>query len=77
MPFRPLCHVRSALKKTSVQDFNCFSIMFYYISSTTYQKIGDLYCPVHIQFNFAWCAPPKSLTFRRPSSSSTAVEAVP
>jgi len=32
-----------------VQDFNSFSIMFYYIiSSTTYQKIGDLFCPVHI-----------------------------
>ena len=22
--------------------------MFYYIFSTTYQKIGDLFCPVHI-----------------------------
>ena len=26
--------------------FNYFSIMFYYIISTTYQKIGDLFCPV-------------------------------
>ena len=25
---------------------NLFSIMFYYIFSTTYQKIGDLVCPV-------------------------------
>ena len=32
----------------SMQDFNSFSIMFYYIISTTYQKIGDLFCPVHI-----------------------------
>ena len=23
-----------------------FSIMFYYIFSTTYQKIGDLFCPI-------------------------------
>jgi hypothetical protein len=28
--------------------FNSFPIMFYYIISTTYQKIGDLFCPVHI-----------------------------
>ena len=31
-----------------MQDFNSFSIMFYYIISATYQKIGDLFCPVHI-----------------------------
>ena len=31
-----------------MQDFNSFSLMFYYIISTTYQKIGDLFCPVHI-----------------------------
>ena len=30
---------------SGVQDFNSFSIMFYYIISTTYQKIGDLFCP--------------------------------
>ena len=42
------CPVRSALKRTPVQDFNSFSIMFYYIISTTYQKIGDLFCPIHI-----------------------------
>ena len=35
-------------KRTPMQDFNSFSILFYYISSTTYQKIGDLFCPVHI-----------------------------
>ena len=31
-----LCPARSALKRTPVQDFNHFSIMFYYIISTTY-----------------------------------------
>ena len=36
------------LKSTPLQDFNYFSIMFYYVISTTYQKIGDLFCPVHI-----------------------------
>ena len=43
-----LCPVKSALKRTPVQDFNSFSIMFYYIFSTTYQRIGDLFWPVHI-----------------------------
>ena len=33
---------------SAMQDFNSFSIMFYYIISTTYQKIGDLFCPVYI-----------------------------
>ena len=33
---------------TPVQDFNYFLIMFYYIISTTYQKIGDLFSPVDI-----------------------------
>ena len=42
------CPVRSALKRTPVQDFNSFSIMFYNIISTTYQKIGDLFCPANI-----------------------------
>ena len=37
-----LCPVRSDLKRTPVQDFNSFSVMFYYIISTTYQKIEDL-----------------------------------
>ena len=31
-----------------MQDFNSFSITFNYIISTTHQKIGDLFCPVHI-----------------------------
>ena len=39
----------SLQKKTPEQNFNSFSIIFYYcIISTTYSKIGDLYCPVHI-----------------------------
>ena len=42
------CPVSSALKRTPVQDFNSFSMMFYYIITTTYQKIGDLFCPVPI-----------------------------
>lgn len=42
------CPVRSALKRTPMQDFYHFPMIFYYISSTTYQKIGDLFCPVHI-----------------------------
>ena len=40
--------VRSAFKRTPVQDNYKFSIMFYYIISTTYQKIGDLFCSLHI-----------------------------
>ena len=40
------CPVGSAIKRIPLQDFNSFSIMFYYIISTTYQKIGDLFCPV-------------------------------
>ena len=28
------------------QDFNSFSIRFYYIFSTTYQRFRDLFCPV-------------------------------
>ena len=31
-----------------MQDFNSFSITFNYIISATHQKIGDLFCPVHI-----------------------------
>ena len=41
----------SALKRTPVQGFNSFSIMLYYLFSTTYQRIGDLFCPV-IFLNF-------------------------
>ena len=46
---------RPALIKTPMQDFDSFSIMFYYINSTIYQKIGDLCCPVHILWTFAQC----------------------
>ena len=37
------CPVRSALKRTPLQDLNSFSIMF-----STYQKIEDLFCPVFV-----------------------------
>ena len=43
-----LCPVRPALKRMPVQDFNPFSIMFFHIISTTYQRIGDLFWPVYI-----------------------------
>ena len=48
--------VRSALKRTPVQDFNSFSIIFYYIISTTiYQKIGDLFClAIFLDFCTVW-----------------------
>ena len=39
--------VRTVLKRTPVQDFNSFFIMFYYIIrfiTTIYQKNGDLFC---------------------------------
>ena len=42
------CTVRSALKRSPVQDVNSFSILFCQIISTTYQKIGDLFYTVHI-----------------------------
>ena len=45
--------VRSALKKTPVQDFNSFFIMFYYIISTTYQKIGRPILPCSYFWTFA------------------------
>ena len=38
-----------------MQDFNSFSILFYYIISTTYQKIGDLFCLViFLDFRTVW-----------------------
>ena len=43
-----VCPVRLALKSTSMQDFNYFPLVMYYIISTTYQKIGDLFWSVHI-----------------------------
>ena len=49
------CPVRSALKRTPVQDFNSSSIMVYNIITTTYQKIGDLFCPVQISGLSAVC----------------------
>ena len=50
-----LCPVRSTLKRTPVQDFKSVSIMFYYIISTTYQKIGGLFCPViFLDFCTVW-----------------------
>ena len=39
------CPVKSALKRTPVQDFKSYSIMFNNIISNTNQKIGDLFCP--------------------------------
>ena len=43
-----LCPIGSALKRTPMQDFNSFSIIFYCIIITTYQKIGGLFCLFHI-----------------------------
>ena len=45
-PFHPFWQM--ALKRTPEQDFTSFSIMFIYIITTTYQKIGDQFCLVHI-----------------------------
>ena len=41
-----LCPIRSDLKRTTVLHFNSFFIMFHYIFSTTYQKLGDPFYPV-------------------------------
>ena len=50
-----LSPVKSALKRTPVPDFNTFSIMFYSIISTTYQKIVDRFCPViFLVFHTVW-----------------------
>ena len=38
--------VRSALNRTPVQDFNSFFTLFYFLISTSSQKIGDLFFPV-------------------------------
>ena len=52
-----------ALKRTPMQDFNYFSIRFYYIISTTYQKIGDLVCSlICLDFHTA-CLKKIHLTF--------------
>ena len=42
---KPICPVRSALIRKHVEDFDSFSIMFYYLIGTTYK---NLFCPVHI-----------------------------
>ena len=54
------CPVRSALKRTHVQDFNYFPIMFYYIISI-YQKYGDLFCLV-IFLDFRTVCPDRWVT---------------
>ena len=42
------CQVGQPSKGHPCRILILFSIMFYYIISTTYQKIGVLFCPVHI-----------------------------
>ena len=42
------CPVRSTLKMKPMQEFDSFSIVFYYIISTKYLKVGELFCHVHI-----------------------------
>ena len=50
------CPVKSALKRTLLQCFNSFSISFYYIITTTYKKIGYLFCLVCISGLLQmWC----------------------
>ena len=44
-------------------DFNYFSIMFYYIFSTTYQKIGNLFCPVIFLDFRTVCLGPSSVLY--------------
>ena len=52
------CPIRSANKRTHLQDFNYFSIMFYYNISTTYKNIGDLFCSViFLDFHTVWDEP--------------------
>jgi hypothetical protein len=55
----PVTPVRSVLKRTAVQDFYSFSIIFYDIINTTYQKIGDL-LPCSYFWTFAQCSVPKT-----------------
>ena len=45
-PSAKKCGTAMPFKRTSVQDFHSFSIMFYYIICTRYKKIGDLFCHV-------------------------------
>ena len=54
-PSKPICQKGSALKRTSVQDFNSFFIMSYYINSTTFKKNEDLFCRVIFSdFHTVW-----------------------
>ena len=61
-----------------MQDFNYFSIVFYYIFRTTYQRIADFFCPViFLDFHKVCCVNKKSVgktktthkTFSRSQSS--------
>ena len=45
------CPFRSAIKRTHMQDFNSFSIMFYYIISTTFKKL-ETYFALFIYLDF-------------------------
>ena len=69
------CPAWSALKRTPMQDFNSFSIMFYYIFSTKHQKIGDIFCPaIFLDFRTVWrmfqrCIISKSWNFDTISNS--------
>ena len=49
------CPVRAALKRTPVQDFNSFSIRFYYIISTIYIKKLETYFALLYFWTFAVC----------------------
>ena len=40
--------MHGCLQKNTRLGFHYFFIMFYCTISTTYQRIGDLFCPVHI-----------------------------
>ena len=43
------CPVRAALQTTPVQDFDSFSIMFYYMIFPHIRKLETyIFCPVHI-----------------------------
>ena len=64
------CLVRSALKRTPVQNFNHFSIMFNYIFSTTYQRIKDLfYSVIFLDFRTVWLMNAVCVPARRFSTS--------
>ena len=59
------CPVRSAPKRTPVQDFNSLSIMFYCIMSRTHHNIGDLFCPItSLDFRTVWRGSSKCCVLR-------------